>query len=85
MERLQSERTHRDKAGNSIRPRYGSYPYSAPRSGRRFRVHAALLPALAPAYSITFRSRSALVTTDTELIAMAAPAKMGDSSSPKKG
>jgi len=26
-----------------------------------------------------------LVTTDTELIAMAAPAKIGDSSSPKKG
>jgi hypothetical protein len=26
-----------------------------------------------------------LVTTDTELIAIAAPAKIGDSNSPKKG
>jgi hypothetical protein len=30
-------------------------------------------------------SRSALVTTDIELIAMAAPANMGDKSSPKAG
>jgi hypothetical protein len=35
--------------------------------------------------SFARRSLSALVTTDTELIAMAAPAKIGDSSSPKKG
>src|ERR1700693_1155591 len=34
--------------------------------------------------SFARRSRSALVTTDTELIAMAAPAKIGDSSNPKK-
>lgn len=31
------------------------------------------------------RSRSALVTTDTELSAIAAPAKIGDSSKPKTG
>lgn len=36
-------------------------------------------------YSFTRRSRRALLTTDTELIAMAAPAKMGESSRPKKG
>jgi len=35
--------------------------------------------------SFTRRSRSALVTTDTELIAMAAPANIGDSSKPKTG
>ena len=35
--------------------------------------------------SFARRSRSALVTTDTELIAMAAPAKIGDSTNPKKG
>jgi len=35
--------------------------------------------------SLARRSRSALVTTDTELIAMAAPAKIGDSSKPKTG
>jgi hypothetical protein len=35
--------------------------------------------------SFARRSRSALVTTDTELIAIAAPAKIGDSNSPKKG
>jgi len=37
------------------------------------------------AQSRTFRSRSAFVTTDTELIAIAAPAKIGESSSPKAG
>jgi hypothetical protein len=33
----------------------------------------------------TRRSRSALLTTDTELIAMAAPAKIGDRSTPNTG
>lgn len=36
------------------------------------------------AYSLTYRKRSALVTTDTEIIAIAAPAKIGDNSTPKK-
>ena len=36
-------------------------------------------------YSRTRRSRSALVTTETELSAMAAPAKIGESSRPKTG
>src|SRR5207248_10209488 len=37
------------------------------------------------AQSLTRRSRSALETTETELIAIAAPAKIGESSSPKNG
>ncbi|SHL65793.1 hypothetical protein SAMN05216428_104208 [Nitrosospira sp. Nsp11] len=36
-------------------------------------------------YSLTRLSRNALVTTDTELIAIAAPANIGESSSPKAG
>src|SRR5919197_179093 len=36
-------------------------------------------------HSCTLRSRSAFDTTDTELIAIAAPAKIGESSSPKNG
>jgi hypothetical protein len=36
-------------------------------------------------YNGTLRSRSALVTTDTELIDIAAPANMGDNNSPKNG
>jgi hypothetical protein len=34
-------------------------------------------------HNLTRLSRNALVTTDTELIAMAAPTNMGESSSPK--
>ena len=37
------------------------------------------------AYSLTRRSRKALLTTDTELIAIAAAAKIGESSNPKAG
>ena len=37
------------------------------------------------AYSDTRRRRSALVTTDTELIDIAAPANIGESSRPRKG
>ena len=36
-------------------------------------------------HSLTRRSRKAFVTTETELIAIAAPAKIGDSSNPKNG
>ena len=36
-------------------------------------------------YNLTRFSRNALVTTDTELSAMAAPAMTGDSSKPKAG
>ena len=36
-------------------------------------------------YSFTLRRRKALVTTETELIAMAAPANIGESSSPNAG
>ena len=36
-------------------------------------------------HNLTWLSRNALVTTETELNAMAAPAKIGDSSSPKAG
>ena len=36
-------------------------------------------------YSLMRLSRNALVTTDTELIAIAAPANIGESSSPKAG
>ena len=36
-------------------------------------------------HSFTRLSRNALVTTDTELIAMAAPANIGDSSNPNAG
>ena len=36
-------------------------------------------------YSLTRLSRNALVTTDTELSAIAAPAKTGDSSRPNAG
>jgi len=36
-------------------------------------------------HSFTRRRRSALVTTETELIAMAAPAKIGESSTPNTG
>jgi hypothetical protein len=36
-------------------------------------------------YSFTRLSRKAFVTTDTELIAIAAPAKMGESKMPKNG
>jgi hypothetical protein len=35
--------------------------------------------------SLAHRSLSALVTTETELISIAAPAKMGESSSPNAG
>jgi len=35
--------------------------------------------------SFARRSRKALVTTETELIAIAAPANIGESSKPKKG
>jgi hypothetical protein len=35
--------------------------------------------------SLVRRNRSALVTTDTELIAIAASAKIGESSSPNTG
>ena len=38
-----------------------------------------------PAYSTTLLNRRALVTTDTELIAIAAPAKIGESSRPNTG
>ncbi len=37
------------------------------------------------AYNLTRLRRNALVTTDTELSAMAAPANTGDSSKPKAG
>ena len=37
---------------------------------------------LRPGHSLTRFSRNALVTTDTELRAIAAPAKTGDSSKP---
>jgi hypothetical protein len=39
----------------------------------------------AACYSKTRRRRSALLTTETELNAIAAPAKIGENSSPKKG
>lgn len=41
--------------------------------------------ALASFHSLTRFRRNALVTTETELSAMAAPAKTGDSSKPKAG
>ena len=41
--------------------------------------------AMRQVYNLTRLSRNALVTTDTELSAMAAPAKTGDSSKPKAG
>src|SRR3954469_8463158 len=37
------------------------------------------------AHSLTLRRRSALLTTETELIAIAAPAKIGESRMPKNG
>ena len=40
---------------------------------------------LRPGHNLVRLSRSALVTTDTELSAMAAPAKIGESRSPKAG
>src|SRR5687767_2210699 len=45
----------------------------------------ALRQCLRGGYKATFRNRRAFVTTDTELMAIAAPAKMGESNSPKKG
>ena len=36
-------------------------------------------------HSLVRRSRKALLTTDTELIAIAAPAKIGESSTPNTG
>ncbi len=54
-------------------------------TGRAKMWYRLLASSTFPRYNLTRLSRSALVTTDTELIAMAAPAKIGDSSSPKAG
>ena len=48
----------------------------------KFRTGPALYAA---GYILARRRRSALETTETELIAMAAPAKMGESRMPKNG
>ncbi|MNC99458.1 hypothetical protein D3C83_177590 [compost metagenome] len=50
------------------------------------RINCIVLIGRPPArYSLTLRSRSAFVTTETELIAIAAPAKIGESSKPNTG
>ena len=54
-------------------------------TGRAKMWYRLLASSTFPRYNLMRLSRSALVTTDTELIAMAAPANIGDRSSPKAG
>lgn len=83
-----------ENAQNPIHGRRLYDKYSESQARRRFRCPAHFLRR-ADSSPETFcngfrqsrarRSRNALVTTDTELMAIAAPAKIGDSNSPKNG